>query len=34
MDHQDWNTVIFSKEKKYTPEQNKAHEEKQKIKLE
>ena len=34
MDHQDWNTVIFSKEKKYTPEQIKAHEEKQKIKLE
>ena len=34
MNHQDWNTVIFSKEKKYTPEQIKAYEEKRKEKKE
>ena len=34
MDHQDWDTVVFSKEKKYTPEQIKAYEEKQKEKQE
>ena len=34
MDHQDWETVILSKERKYTPQEIKDYEEKQKEKLE
>ena len=34
MEHQDWKTVILTKKRVYTPEETKAYEEKQKLKLE